>query len=103
MRTTTVIRNNIDYSSIIDPEDGENALRVHLTKAESVFEAFKTAHGVTSDNLVSHSENDQTNSYVRSWPDLETAQAWVDLVLSGDLSEGLVYYPVVVSAQVDPE
>ena len=103
MRTTTVIRNNIDLSSLTDPADEADALRVHLAKAESVCEAFKTTHGITSDNLVSRSGDDQTNIHVRSWPDLATAQAWVDLVLSGSLSQGLDYYPVVISAQVDPE
>jgi poly(3-hydroxyalkanoate) synthetase len=102
MRTTTVIRNDIDLSSLTIPTDRLVALNTHLAKAQSVFDAFKTAHGITSDNLVSRSEGAQV-IMVRSWPDLETAQAWVDCVLSGALSEGLDYYPVVVSAQVDPE
>lgn len=102
MRTTTVIRNDIDLSSLTNLTDQADALSTHLAKAQSVFEAFKTAHGITSDNLVSRSEGEQV-IMVRSWPDLETAQAWVDVVLSGDLYEGLDHYPVVVSAQVDPE
>ena len=40
---------------------------------------------------------------VRTWPDLATAQAWVDCVLAGNLGQGLEYPAMIISAQVDPE
>jgi hypothetical protein len=103
MRTTTVVRTSIDLSyPLLDGLDLQNAAYRHVLHTESVLEAFKTTHGITSDNLVSQSEGDQRIT-VRSWPDLATAQAWVDLVLSGALVEGLNHPAVIVSAQVDPE
>jgi len=103
MRTTTVVRTSIELTyPLLDLPDLQDAANVHLTHTESVLEAFKTAHGVTTDNLVSQSEGAQRVT-VRSWPDLATAQAWVDLVLSGALAEGLDHPVVIVSAQVDPE
>ena len=100
MRTTTVVRTSIDLTY---PDLDITTARVnHEAKAQSVLEAFKTAHGITSDNLVSQSEGDLRTT-VRSWPDLATAQAWVNLVLSGALAEGLTHPAVIVSAQVDPE
>ena len=103
MRTTTVIRIELSRSyPDLGPANLQIALDAHLAKAQSVLEAFKTAHGITTDNLVSQSEEEQ-RATVRSWPDLETAQAWVDVVLSGALAEGLDHPTVIVSAQVDPE
>ena len=103
MRTTTVVRNSIELSyPLLDGLDLQNAGYRHIIHTESVLEAFKTAHGVTTDNLVSQSEG-HLRATVRSWPDLATAQAWVDLVLSGALAEGLNHPSVIVSAQVDPE
>jgi len=103
MRTTTVVRNSLDltYPSL-DSTDLAVAFGAHIAKMQSVLEAFVIAHGTTSDNIVSQSEGDQ-RATVRSWPDLATAQDWIDLVLSGALSEGLEHPLVVISAQVDPE
>ena len=103
MRTTTVVRTSIEiaYPSL-DSTDLEIAVSNYQLRANSVLEAFKTAHGITSDNLASQSDQRQ-RATVRSWPDLETAQAWVDVVLSGALEEGLDHSAVIVSAQVDPE
>jgi heme-degrading monooxygenase HmoA len=105
MRTTTVIRSDLDLSSLTDPQDQADAFRDQLSKSQSVLDTFKTARGITSDNLVSHSwaGHGEQVTIVRSWPDLETAQAWVDLVLSGETHAGLAYPPDVISAQVDPE
>jgi hypothetical protein len=104
MRTTTVVRNPIDLSSLTDPKDRAIAYNIQLAKTQSVLADFRTAHGVTTYNRISQSDGDQGQIItVRSWPDLETAQAWVDSVLAGSLSEGLDYYAEIVSAQVDPE
>jgi len=82
------------------------AIVAQKTKIQSVLEAFTTTHGLTSDNLVSETDEIESSSplitSVRSWPDLATAQAWVDLVLSGALVQGLDIPGVIVSAQVDP-
>jgi hypothetical protein len=103
MRTTTVVRTSLELTyPLLDEENLAIAANNYWTKANSVFETFKTTHGITSDNLVSQTEGAQ-RVIVRSWPDLETAQAWVDVVLAGDMSEGLDHYAVIVSAQVDPE
>ena len=103
MRTTTVVRDSltITYPSL-DSTALQTAVNAHLAKAQSVLATFATAHGTTSDNETSFTDGDE-RAIVRSWPDLATAQAWVDLVLSGALEEGLDYPPVVVSAQVNPE
>jgi len=103
MRTTTVA-----WTPIIEtfPNLNETELNAvftaHWNKTIQVLVAFAQSHNTSSDNLVSQSE-DSPRLTVRSWPDLATAQAWVDVVLSGALSEGLDFPPVVVSAQVDPE
>ena len=103
MRTTTVVRTSIELTyPLLDSTNLDIAVSKYHLQANSVLEAFKTAHGTTSNNLVSQSEGDQ-RATVRSWPDLETAQAWVDVVLSGALEEGLDHPAVIVSAQVDPE
>jgi hypothetical protein len=105
MRTTTVVRTSFDtlYLDLdLDRIIQSVAFNDHLTKTNAILESFKAAHGITTDNLVSQSEGDQRVT-VRSWPDLATAQAWVDLVLSGALEEGLSYPPKILSAQVDPE
>ena len=103
MRTTTVVRTSIELSyPLLEGYFLRTAASDHITHTMSVLEAFKTAHGVTTDNLVSQSEGAQ-RATVRSWPDLATAQAWVDVVLSGALAEGLDYPAVIISAQVDPE
>jgi len=103
MRTTTVVRNPLAHTyPLLDAAEFEIVINAHMTKVQSVLAAFNTAHGVTTDNLVSQSEGLERIT-VRSWPDLETAQAWIDVVLSGALAEGLDYPPVIVSAQVDPE
>ena len=104
MPTTTVVRNSIELSyPDLNHAETMIAMDAHKRHISSVLTEFKTAHGVTTNNLVSQLANDQTSSFVRSWPDLETAQAWVDVVLSGTLTEGLDHPTVIVSAQVDPE
>ena len=103
MRTTTVARTAF---AMVYPEldaiELKTAITAHFAKTTQVLVEFAQTHATTSDNLVSQSE-ESPRLTVRSWPDLETAQAWVDTVLSGACSEGLDYPAVVVSAQVDPE
>jgi len=103
MRTTTVARKPLAeaYPDLNDTEL-DAVSTAHIDKTMQVLTAFAQAHGTTTDNLVSQSDTSPRLT-VRSWPDLETAQAWVDVVLSGACSEGLDYPAVVVSAQVDPE
>jgi hypothetical protein len=104
MRTTTVVRNPIDLSSLTDPADQAFAYNMQLAKTQTVLADFKAAHGVTDYNRISQITGDQGQiATVRSWPDLETAQAWVDSVLAGSMSEGLEHYAEIVSATVDPE
>lgn len=103
MRTTTVVRNSLP---LLYPQLGalelETAFQSHLTQTQTILESFLTEHGITTDNLVSQTDGDE-RATVRSWPDLETAQAWIDIVLSGTLEQGLDHPAVIVSAQVDPE
>ena len=102
MRTTTMVRHKLAYTyKDFDVATIEAAVVAQKTKIQSILEAFATTHGLTSDNLVSETEGFEITS-VRSWPDLATAQAWVDLVLSGALVQGLDIPGVIVSAQVDP-
>jgi len=102
MRTTTMVRQRLFYTyRDFDTEIVKAAIVTQKTKIQSVLEAFATTHGLTSDNLVSETDGLEITS-VRSWPDLATAQAWVDLVLSGALVQGLDIPGVIVSAQVDP-
>ena len=103
MRTTTVTRTALELTHPeLNGADLQLALDAHLAKAISVLEAFATAQGTTSDNLVSQTDCEQRIT-VRSWPDLATAQAWVDLVLAGDLAQDLEHPAVIISAVVDPE
>lgn len=107
MRTTTVVSGGLAHHGL-DSMEIRSAVSIFQAQVRSVLETFATTHGVSSDNLVSESgvENvtESTPRYVvRSWPDLETAQAWVDLVLAGNLCQGLEYPAIIISAQVDPE
>ena len=103
MITTTTARTSFAtlYQGL---EEGiyEVALSNQRTKANEVLEAFKATHGITTDNLVEQTEGDPRLT-VRSWPSVEIAQAWVDCVLRGDLSEGLDYPPEILSSQVDTQ
>jgi hypothetical protein len=113
MRTTTVVRESLeitypDLDTSVSPDIPLTAVtlghagQLHATKALTFLEEFCNTHGCSSNNLVSQSDGTQ-RATVRSWPDLETAQAWVDAVLAGSLSEGLDHPTVIISAQVDPE
>jgi hypothetical protein len=103
MRTTTVARTSYDtlYPDL-DLKIREIAFRDQRVRASTILEAFKAAHGITTDNLVEQTE-DHPRLTIRSWPSVEIAQAWVDCVLRGDFTEGLEYPPVILSAQVNPE
>lgn len=98
MVTTSVVRTSFYLvHPYLDAQDA--AFTAQLTKANEVLEEFKTAHGVVGDNLVSQSEGEQRTT-IRSWPSVEIAQAWVDCVLAGNLTQGLEYPPEILSAQV---
>lgn len=101
MITTTTARTSFEtlYRGL-EAEIMQVAFSNQQTKANTVLEAFKATHGITTNNLVEQTEGDRRLT-VRSWPSVETAQAWVDCVLRGDLSEGLDYPPEILSSQVD--
>ena len=103
MRTTTVARTPfaVTYPNL-DETQIYAIFTAHYNKTMEALVEFAETHRVSSDNLVSQSE-DNPRLTVRSWPDLEIAQAWVDLILAGGGTEGLDFPPVLISAQVDPE
>ncbi len=107
MRTTTVVNGGFAHHNLSESEI-TTAISVFQAQVQSVLEAFATTHGVSSNNLVSQSDVDSVSEstprhVVRTWPDLATAQAWVDCVLAGNLGQGLEYPAMIISAQVDPE
>jgi hypothetical protein len=102
MRTTTIVNGGFEHHADAGGFDFDLALSAYKAQVQSVLETFATAHGVSSDNLVSESDS-SPRVVVRSWPDLATAQAWVDCVLSGSLGQGLEFPANINSAQVDPE
>ena len=103
MRTTTVVSPWMGLAyPLLDPIGVQNAQNAHLVQLQSALGVVATAHGTTSDNIVSQSDGPERIT-VRTWPDLAAAQAWVDTVLSGTFAEGLEHPVVIVSAQVDPE
>lgn len=117
MRTTTVVNGGFAHHNLSESEI-TTAISVFQAQVQSVLETFATTHGVSSNNLVSQSAStfvksdasvvesvtqDTPRYVVRTWPDLATAQAWVDCVLAGNLGQGLEYPAMIISAQVDPE
>lgn len=107
MRTTTVVNGGFAHHRLSESEY-LTAISVHKMNFESILERFTKTHGCSSDNIVSEAvvENvteDTPRHIIRTWPDLATAQAWVDCVLAGNLGQGLEYPPMIISAQVDPE
>lgn len=107
MRTTTVVYAGFIHHGLTET-DFLAARDDHRINFESKYETFTKTHGCSSDNLVSATVVERPSSstpmfIVRSWPDLGTAQAWVDFVLAGNLAIGLDYPALYISAQVDPE
>ena len=108
MRTTTVVFGGFAYHGITDPSIYTTAISAHKQNLERILERFAETHGCSSDNLVSETVVEMPTAVtprhvIRTWPDLATAQAWVDCVLGGDLGQGLQYPAMIISAQVNPE
>ena len=105
MRTTTVVREQLafSYPSLTQAEivSAESALELRFV---SIAEEWVTLHAFNPElNIIFTNEEPQLRTTTRQWPNLTNAQAWVDMVLSGKLNEGLAYPVNIISAQVDPE
>jgi len=99
MRTTTVIFQFTPESPVVI--EAKAAAFSSMTKDPLV--DFFSANGISSDNLVSEDINQDTSqrTVVRSWPDLDTATRWLEVV---NTTPRVADYPgIVISAQVDPE
>jgi hypothetical protein len=107
MPTTTVVFGGFAHHRLSESEF-VTAMSAYKMNFESILERFTKTHGCSSDNLVIESVvesvTEGTPRHIsRTWPDLATAQAWVDVVLSENLGQGLEYPPMIISAQVNPE
>ena len=105
MRTTTIVREQLafSYPSLTQAEivSAESALELRLV---SIAKEFSTLYSFNPEyNVIFKDEEPQLRTTIRQWPNLTVAQAWIDLVLSGNLNEGLAYPVNIISAQVDPE
>jgi len=99
MRTTTVIFQFTPEAPVVI--EAKSAAFSSMTKSKLV--DFCSANGISSDNLVSEDINQDTSqrTVVRSWPDLDTATRWLEVV---NTTPRVADYPgIVISAQVDPE
>jgi len=105
MRTTTIVREQLafSYPSLTQAEivSAESTLELRLV---STAQEFRTLHAFNPElNIIFTDEEPQLRTTTRQWPNLTVAQAWVDMVLSGKLNEGLANPVNIISAQVDPE
>ena len=102
MRTTTAI---FKFIPEISQEMLDTRVSTHNSYVSPVLQEFCELHSMSTDNLVSETTVHETclRTVVRSWPDLDTATAWV-AVLSGYIKESINNYPgTIQSIQVDPE
>ena len=108
MRTTTTIHGGFKHHRWLAETDLEKARADHVVNAQRVLEIFAKTHGCSSDNLVSDVGPEIVSSFTpgsvtRAWPDLATAQAWVDFVLAENLEKDLEFPILIIDSQVDPE
>ena len=105
MRTTTIVREQLAFSypslAQVEINSAELALEDRLVSIAEEFNALHAFHPEL--NIIFTNEEPQARTTIRQWPNLTVAQAWIDLVLSGNLNEGLAYPVNIISAQVDPE
>jgi hypothetical protein len=107
MRTTTITHGGFMHHRL-SAEDYAKARADYRANLQRVLEIFTTTHGCSSDNIVSDTTPDNVSSFdpsavTRAWPDLATAQAWVDFVLAENLDKDLEFPILFISTQVDPE
>ena len=107
MRTTTTVHGGYTHHKL-SSEQFDAARAAYNDHRQKVLETFAKTHGCSSDNVVSETSPEVVSSFdpgsvTRAWPDLATAQAYVDLVLAGNLEQGLEFPIMIISSQVDPE
>ena len=108
MRNTTITHGGFQHHRL--PEtDYQKARADHIVNTQRVFETFAKTHGCSSDNnIISDISPEIVSSFspgyvTRAWPDLVTAQAWVDFVLAGNLEKDLEFPILIMDCQVNPE
>jgi len=100
MRTTTVV---FRFRKEPSQEDLDAKVSAFSAQTKDPLVDFFNANGISSDNLVSEVVDHETclRTVVRSWPDLDTATRWLEIVNS---TARVADYPgIVISTQVDPE
>ena len=107
MRTTTTTYGGWTHHQL-QAQDLEKAQADYWTNVQRVLETFTKTHGCSSDNFVSDTRPEIVSSFTpgqwtRAWPDLATAQAWVDFVLAGNLEKDIEFPILIMDCQVDPE
>jgi len=107
MRTTTTTHGGFMHHRLAET-DIQKARADYIVNSQRVLETFAKNHGCSSDNLVSDTTPESVSSFTpglvtRSWPDLATAQAWVDFVLTENLEKDLEFPILIIDTQVDPE
>jgi len=102
MRTTTVV---YKFDSLPSAEDLASRSAAYQATLSPLLSQFATLHDVSTDNLVSLTVDHETclRTVVRSWPDSDIANAWVDTALEGKSWLTNDFPGMIISAQVDSE
>jgi len=100
MRTTTLV---FEFNRESDQETLDFKIGVFDALPKELLTSFCDSHGVSSDNLVSENidRDNCLRTVVRSWPDLETATAFVEAC--GTEPPRGSYPGNIISVAVDPE